>query len=110
MATTVLRQMKKIHAAIEALKALGWKDARYAPRGVELEVIEVGSVGTHTAVRDELRLFWIHDGESFPSYPILYRLPNGNRTTVPKVSTTAETQKGPAETEPVTPSQGATYE
>lgn len=76
---TALRVM---HEAWTRLKELGWRDAIYAPIGCPLDVIEVGSTGIHRAERDNQRRFWIHDGDSWPSSPCLYR-PATSRDTTP---------------------------
>lgn len=65
--------LKNLSKAYEALKNLGWQEARYAPMGVDLEVIEPGSTGIHKAYRDEQRRFWVYDGDEWPSDPCLYR-------------------------------------
>lgn len=58
------------------LKEMGWCDASYAPTdGSPLQVIEVGSTGIHEATRDSERRFWIHDGDTWPSTPCLFRAP-----------------------------------
>ena len=55
------------------LKELGWRDASYAPTGTPLDVIEVGSTGIHYATRDSERRFWIHDSDTWPANPCLFR-------------------------------------
>jgi hypothetical protein len=61
--------------AFDKLRRLGWKDAMYAPRGKDLEVIEAGSTGIHLATRAGIG-FWIHDADdTYPSSPILFRVP-----------------------------------
>lgn len=53
---------------------LGWREVIYAPKNVPLDVIEPGSTGIHYATRDEQGRFWIHDGDTWPSRPVLFRL------------------------------------
>ena len=71
---TALRQM---FDAWTRLKELGFKEARYGPRGVTVEVIEIGSTGIHQGYMDEKSescLYWLFDnGDLWPSRPILYR-------------------------------------
>ena len=64
-----------IFDGFQRLKELGWREPMYAPKGgIALEVIEAGSTGIHFATRDEEGRFWIHDDDSWPSRPILFRL------------------------------------
>lgn len=56
------------------LKQMGWREANYAPTdGSMLDVIEPGSTGIHLATRDTQRHFWIHDDDTWPSTPCLFR-------------------------------------
>lgn len=69
------RLIAAMFKAFDRLRNLGWQDAMYAPQGKDLEVIEAGSTGIHRATRDEIG-FWIHDKyDTWPSTPILFRLP-----------------------------------
>jgi hypothetical protein len=69
---TALRAM---FDAFVTLKEMGWREAIYAPcDGTPLDVIEVGSTGIHFATRDAERRFWIHDDNTWPSRPCLFRL------------------------------------
>lgn len=61
-------------SAFERLRALGWRDAAYIPRdGVPVQVIEMGSTGTHECVRHEDGSCWSWDGEGWPMNPCLFR-------------------------------------
>lgn len=63
-------------SAYQRLRELGWREATYGPTdGRELDVIEAGSSGIHKATRDSERRYWIHDGDSWPSDPVLFREP-----------------------------------
>jgi hypothetical protein len=77
-------EMPHVHAiadAVRALKALGWREAIYAPRDMTpIWLIEAGSIGVHEGYRDEGG-FWICDGDSWPSRPVLW---------MPKVAADAE--------------------
>lgn len=56
------------------LKEMGWREAQYAPTDrSRLELIEVGSTGVHRGYRDEQRRFWVIDGDTWPSSPVLWR-------------------------------------
>lgn len=56
------------------LKDLGWREAMYAPCDHSpLDLIEAGSSGIHRGYRDAERRFWIDDGDTWPSSPILWR-------------------------------------
>lgn len=69
--TTALRAMMD---AWIRLKDFGWRDATYAPAdNSPLRLIEVGSTGIHNGYRDEERRFWIDDGDTWPSRPILFK-------------------------------------
>lgn len=62
--------------AYERLKELGFKTAYGAENNKEYDVIEAGSTGIHTATYEgkwPTGSWWIHDGETWPSRPILYR-------------------------------------
>lgn len=59
-------------------QANGWQDAIYAPRGQQVQLIEAGSTGIHNGYRDQDGNFWVHDGETYPANPILWRpMPKG---------------------------------
>lgn len=63
----------KIADAFNALKALGWREAIYCPKGSSVELIEAGCTVAHRGYRDEIG-FWIpEDGDIYPSRPILFR-------------------------------------
>lgn len=60
--------------AVHRLHELGWRDVMYAPcDGSPLELIEPGSSGIHRGYRDAERRFWIDDGDTWPSSPMLWR-------------------------------------
>jgi hypothetical protein len=62
-----------IFHAWRALQELGWRDAIYAPRDSSpLLLIEAGSTGVHEGYRDDIG-FWIYDGDTWPSRPILFK-------------------------------------
>jgi hypothetical protein len=69
--------LRQMFDAWTRLKELGFKEARHAPRGHVVQVIEVGSTGLHEGYLDEKTksaLFWLLDnGDLWPSRPILYR-------------------------------------
>lgn len=67
-------------------EAFGWRDALYAPKNVEIEMIEVGSTGVHTGYRDDIG-FWISaDSDLYPSRPALFRIKKATSETVPPIS------------------------
>jgi hypothetical protein len=65
--------LKVLHRAFTRLKELGWREANYAPTGTRLLLVEAGSTGVHRGDRDTERRFWIHDQDTWPSRPILYK-------------------------------------
>jgi hypothetical protein len=62
-----------MHRAFTRLRELGWRDAASAPVGKPLLLIEAGSTGIHHGTRDKERRFWIHDRDTWPSRPVLYK-------------------------------------
>lgn len=58
--------------ATNRLRELGWRDAMYAPKDRPLLLIEAGSSGIHHGYRDDIG-FWIEDGDTWPSRPVLFR-------------------------------------
>ena len=76
--TATERELKEMRAMFDAyrnLLNLGWREVMYAPRDWSpLEVIEPGSTGIHRATRDEDGDFWVFDGDSWPSDPVLFRV------------------------------------
>jgi hypothetical protein len=67
--------LKVLHRAFTRLKELGWREANYAPVGRPLLLIEAGSTGVHQGDRDAERRFWIHDQDTWPFKPILFKEP-----------------------------------
>lgn len=65
--------LRVLNEAYKRLQELGWREARSAPKGEPLEVIEMGSTGIHKADQDEQGRFWVYDGDIWPSCPILFR-------------------------------------
>lgn len=66
-------EIRIIFNAFNRLQKLGWRAAIYAPRDRSpLLLIEAGSTGIHHGYRDE-HGFWVHDGETYPSNPILWK-------------------------------------
>lgn len=63
------------------LKELGWQDAEYCPKdGSEFKVIEAGSTGFHDCVylgEWPTGGWWVHDGDTYPSRPILWKPNSG---------------------------------
>ena len=58
----------------QRLKALGWRDAIYAPTdGTPLHLIEAGCTGIAHGQRDDERRFWSYDGDIWPAHPCLFR-------------------------------------
>jgi len=64
--------MTNIARAIRALERLGWRAPMYAPKDQSLLLIEARSTGLHEGYRDEIS-FWICDGDTWPSEPILWK-------------------------------------
>jgi hypothetical protein len=64
--------------AYQRLSELGWRDAIYCPKdGSQFQVIEAGSTGVHDCTYDgewPKGTWWVHDGDTWPSRPILFRL------------------------------------
>lgn len=67
------RLIDRMFIAYHELQKLGWRETLYAPSDTPLELIEAGSTGIHEGVRNGDGSFWIYDGESLPSKPILFR-------------------------------------
>lgn len=73
---TALDAVRVITDGVHRLHELGWRDALYAPcDGSPLLLIEAGSSWIHHGYRDVERCFWVDDGDTCPSQPILWRLP-----------------------------------
>jgi hypothetical protein len=65
--------LEAMHAAYCGLVNSGWRSAQYAPADkTPLLLIEAGSTGVHRGWRDET-CFWIFDGDTYPSSPILFK-------------------------------------
>jgi hypothetical protein len=69
-----LAQMFEAHLRLEEM---GWKDAVYCPKdGSEFSAIESGSTGIHLCTYSgewPKGMWWIHDGDTWPARPILWR-------------------------------------
>jgi hypothetical protein len=66
--------VRAITDGVHRLHELGWRDAMYAPKdGSPLRLIEAGSSGIHQGYRDAEGRFWIDDGDTWPSQPILWK-------------------------------------
>lgn len=67
-------------SAYQRLHELGWREARYAPTGTPLSLVEPGSSGIHTGQADgewPHKSFWIADGgDLWPSRPCLFKIPS----------------------------------
>jgi hypothetical protein len=83
-------RMPDEHAAIKVmfdawlrLKELGWKEAIYCPKdGSMFLAIEAGSTGIHDCNYEgewPNGSWWVHDGDCWPSHPILWKA-NPERT------------------------------
>jgi len=63
--------------ARQRLEEMGWKDAIYCPKdGSEFSAIESGSTGVHLCTYSgewPTGSWWVHDGDSWPARPILWR-------------------------------------
>ena len=70
--------LRTLADAVERLKELGWRDAIYCPKdGSMFDAIEAGSTGIHRcyyAGEWPKGSWWVVDGDTWPSRPILYRL------------------------------------
>lgn len=67
-------QLGTMFEAYTKLKALGWREAMYAPQdGTTFLCIEAGSAGIHECKRNDDGHFWIYDGDVWPASPILWR-------------------------------------
>lgn len=67
--------LRVLSDAYERLTELGWRASMYAPRdGKHFKAIEAGSSGIHDCYRDPEGRFWVCDGDTWPSNPILFRL------------------------------------
>jgi hypothetical protein len=64
--------LDRLVKAVRALEALGWRDSMYAPKGEPLLLIEARSTGIHEGHYDDIG-FWIYDGDTWPSRPILFK-------------------------------------
>jgi len=65
--------VRAIWEGYQRLQELGWREARYAPNDHSpLRLIEAGSTGIFTGYRDDIG-FWVEDGDTWPSRPILWR-------------------------------------
>lgn len=66
-----------LHRAYVRLKELGWSDAIYCPKdGTLFLAIEAGSTGQHQCHYGGEwpdGIWWIDDGDTWPSRPILWR-------------------------------------
>lgn len=74
MSGATITALFQMQSSYQKLKALGWSNSIYAPKdGSEFLSIEAGSTGIHKTTRDENGSFWIHDGDTWPSRPILWK-------------------------------------
>lgn len=70
-----LHDTMTMFSSYDALRRAGWKEIIYAPKDIELWLIEAGSSGFHARYRDDEGSFWIvDDRDTWPSYPVLFRL------------------------------------
>jgi len=69
--------LREMFTAWQRLKDLGWKEAIYCQKdGTEFLAIEAGSTGIHSCTYSGKwpdGHWWIHDGDIWPSRPILWR-------------------------------------
>lgn len=69
--------LTQMFEAWQRLNELGWNSAIYCPKdGSEFSAIEAGSTGIHAChYQGEWPKggWWIHDGDTWPAHPILWR-------------------------------------
>ena len=69
--------LRVMFTAWQRLKELGWNNAIYCPKdGSEFSAIEAGSTGIHRCTYSGKwpdGHWWVHDGDTWPSRPILWR-------------------------------------
>lgn len=70
--------LRTMQDAYTRLGELGWRDAIYCPKdGSAFQAIEAGSTGIHRCTYHGTwpsGSWWVHDGDGWPSRPILFRL------------------------------------
>jgi hypothetical protein len=69
--------ISQMFQAYQRLRELGWREAIYCPKdGTEFSVIEPGSTGIHRCTYSgdwPNGSWWIHDGDTWPARPCLWR-------------------------------------
>ncbi len=65
--------LRKISPLVRELESLGWRTPHVDDCKYELLIIEAMSTGIHRGYQDEEKYYWILDGDTWPSWPLMVK-------------------------------------